>query len=200
MRLNSFVLFGLTAILVSITGLILLFSNVLLVELNYQLKKKDYIKPKNENKIVLPAIPVNKNFSIIIPKININSKVLTNVNPAVKKEYLEALSKGVAHAKGTALPNEKGNTFIFAHSTTANIIDVNRYNAIFYLLGKLEKDDLIYVVYKGKNYQYKVSEIKIVDVNRVEFLNKNNDDILTLMTCWPPGTTLKRLLLIARKT
>jgi len=39
---------------------------------------------------------------------------------------------------------------------------------------------------------------EIVDPTRVEFLTrKSNREFLTLQTCWPPGTTLKRLLVFA---
>lgn len=200
-RGKAYLIFGLTTITVSLTGLLLLFSNVIMIELTYQLKKKNISKNEEKSQVALPVVPVDSNFSVIIPKIDVNAKVISNIDPFSREEYLEALSKGVAHAKGTSFPDQKGNTFIFAHSTTDNILDVNRYNAIFYLLGKLERGSLIYLVYKGKNYQYKVSQIKIINVDRVEFIDGNSDDeTLTLMTCWPPGTTLKRLLIIAAKT
>ncbi|KKP64635.1 MAG: hypothetical protein UR61_C0042G0002, partial [candidate division WS6 bacterium GW2011_GWE1_34_7] len=49
---------------------------------------------------------VDKNFGLYIPKIKANAKVIRDVDPYDKEEYTNALIYGVAHAKGTALPNE----------------------------------------------------------------------------------------------
>ena len=55
------------------------------------------------------------------------------------------------------------------------------------------------VIYKGKRYIYRVTNKLIVDPNEVKYLTKRlNYEQLTLQTCWPPGTTLKRLLVIAK--
>jgi sortase A len=65
-------------------------------------------------------------------------------------------------------------------------------------LGKLEKGDEVNIFYKGQRFVYKVIDKKIVDPEQVEYLTrKTNKEFLTLQTCWPPGTTLKRLLVFA---
>jgi LPXTG-site transpeptidase (sortase) family protein len=102
----------------------------------------------------------------------------------------------VAHAKGTGLPGEGKNIFIFAHST-ADFFEANRYNAVFYLLSKMENGDEIYLFYKNQKYRYKVSDKKTVKADEAKYLDKDAGDQLTLMTCWPPGTTMKRLIVIA---
>lgn len=144
-------------------------------------------------------VPADVNFSIVIPKIGANARILTNVDPVDEKIYLPALQKGVAHASGTAFPGEGGHIFLFAHSTDY-FWNVGYYNAIFYLLYKLEKGDEVNIFYQGKRYVYHVIGKEIVDPSRVEFLTrKSNREFLTLQTCWPPGTTLKRLLVFATK-
>lgn len=144
-------------------------------------------------------VPVDPSFSIIIPKIGANAKILANINPADEKVYLPALQKGVAHAEGTAFPGEGGHIFLFAHSTDY-FWNVGYYNAVFYLLYKLEKGDEINLFYQGKRFTYRVLGKEIVDPSRVEFLTrKSNREFLTLQTCWPPGTTLQRLLVFAIK-
>ena len=47
-------------------------------------------------------------FSIDIPKINAKTKIIPNVDAADKFEYGQALSRGVAHAAGTFLPDMNG--------------------------------------------------------------------------------------------
>jgi len=144
-------------------------------------------------------VPEDPSFSVVIPKIGANAKVIPNVNAANKDEYLQALQKGIAHTRGTAYPGEGGHIFLFAHSTDY-FWNVGNYNAVFYLLYKLEKSDEINIVYKGKRYVYRVIGTQIVDPSQVEFIRrKSNREFLTLQTCWPPGTTLKRLLVFAAR-
>ncbi len=143
-------------------------------------------------------VPVSTEFGIVIEKINANARVIANVDPGNEKSYVEALSKGVAHAKGTAFPGQKGNIYLFSHSTDApwNIV---RYNAIFYLLGKLELGDRVVMFYQGRRFDYIVFDKTIAKSTDVEFLTKTYpDSVLTLQTCDPPGTLLNRLIVRAK--
>lgn len=142
-------------------------------------------------------VPQDPDFSIVIPKIAANANVINNVNAANETEYLDALQRGVAHAAGTAFPGEGGHIFMFAHSTDY-IWNVGTYNAVFYLLYKLEVGDEVNIFYKGTRHVYKVTGKQVVDPSEVEYLTrKTNSEFLTLQTCWPPGTTLKRMLVFA---
>ncbi len=141
--------------------------------------------------------PEDPNFSIVIPKIGANAKILPNINASDENIYLNALNKGVAHTLGTAFPGEGGHIFLFAHSTDY-FWNIGTYNAIFYLLYKLEKNDEVDIFYQGQRYVYRVIGREIVDPSQVQYLTrKTNHEFLTLQTCWPPGTTLKRLLIFA---
>lgn len=152
----------------------------------------------NRNQIET-IIPEDPNFSVVIPIIGANAKIIPNVNAADKNIYLQALQKGVAHTLGTAFPGEKGHIFLFAHSTDY-FWNIGNYNAVFYLLYKLERNDEIIIVYNGKRFTYKVIGTQVVDPSQVEFIRrKSNREFLTLQTCWPPGTTLKRLLVFAAR-
>ncbi|MCR4264140.1 MAG: sortase [Candidatus Roizmanbacteria bacterium] len=149
------------------------------------------------DKYIKKLEPVNTDYALVIPKIGVNSAVVANVDPGNKEEYVSALKQGAAHAKGTALPNEYGSKYIFAHSTDY-IWNVTNYNAIFYLLKDLELNDQIYIVYNGTIYPYKVSETRVVNADDTYYLKPNNlDNRLILQTCWPPGTTWKRMLVFA---
>jgi len=144
-------------------------------------------------------VPADTDYGIVIPKIAANARVLPNVNAADENEYLNALNSGVAHAAGTAFPGQQGHIYLFAHSTDY-FWNVGSYNAVFYLLYKLEQDDEIDLFYDGQKYVYKVESKKIVDPSEVEYLTRQtSSEVLTLQTCWPPGTTLKRLLVFARR-
>lgn len=144
--------------------------------------------------------PPNTDFSIVIPKIGAVAPIVDNVDPSDSKKYLPALKKGVAHALGTKYPGQDGNTYLFAHSTDS-FYNVSQFNAVFYLIGKLDKGDEIDLFYRGEKLTYEVYDKKVVDANASQYLGKVGDgSTLTLQTCYPPGTTLKRLVVIARKT
>lgn len=146
----------------------------------------------------LAITPLDTNFGIVIPKIAANAKVVADVDPGDQKIYAEALRKGVAHAAGTVYPGEVGNSFLFAHSV-GSFWEVSRWNAVFYLLRELSPGDEVDVFYQGKRYVYLVYDKKIVEPSEVGYLNSQaNFPMLTLQTCWPPGTTLKRLLVFGR--
>lgn len=144
-------------------------------------------------------LPKNADFSVVIPKIGANSNIIENVDPSNEDEYLRALAQGVAHAKGTSFPGLGGTTYLFAHSAD-NFWNVGQYNAIFYLLNKLEPGDEVNVYFHGVRYKYLVEKTEIVDPEQVEFITsqRGQGEELILQTCYPPGTTWKRLLVFAK--
>jgi len=189
---------------ISVLFLFFTFGPVLDKEISYQTKQvvKKVFKYSQENKIAnieKDLTPPNTDFSIVIPKIGAVAPVYANVDPFDENDFLLVLRKGVAHAKRTAFPGRVGNVYIFAHSTDA-FYNIGRYNAIFYLIGKLETGDTIYMHYKNTKHTYEVYEKKVVSAGAVEYLGKlDKEKTLTLQTCYPPGTTLKRLVILAEE-
>lgn len=143
-------------------------------------------------------IPKDPDFSIIVEKIGADAAVVANVDASNKAVYQAALKRGVAHALGTAFPGQSGVTYLFAHSTDT-IFNVPRYNAVFYLLGQLASGDRVVVFFDGRRYDYIVTETKITEPEDVGYFSLVTDEqILVLQTCYPPGTTWKRLLVVAK--
>ncbi len=143
--------------------------------------------------------PIDTEFSIVIPKIGASARVIANVDPSDENKFLPALLEGVAHAQGSVFPGLSGNVYLFAHSAD-NFWNAGRYNAVFYLLKDLDKGDEIVIFYQGKRYNYFVTEQRIVDPEDVSFITQaqRGNEQLILQTCWPPGTTFKRLMVFAR--
>lgn len=184
-------------------GAFVIFSPIMWKEIKYF-----FNKPNKDVRIVLDAedvsdkkdvlVVADSDFSIVIPKIGANSKIIPNVDSTNSKEYQVALSKGVAHAKGTLYPDEDGNSFYFAHSSD-NFYNANRYNSVFYLLNKLEEKDNFYIVYEDTIYKYEIIEKSIVSPEAMEYMkSKDGERIVTLMTCWPPGTTINRMVVVGK--
>ena len=142
-------------------------------------------------------VPSDKNFSIIVPKIGINASVIPAVDPTNPKEYDEALQKGVAHASTSFFPNENGVVYLFSHSTNYEWF-IKDLNAVFYLMKNLDEGDLVILVYKGNRYTYSITEKRIVAPTDVSYLTPmEGERKLILQTCWPPGSTAERLLVLA---
>lgn len=202
---------GTVFIVVSVLVLLFTFFPIIKEEIKYQFSpinnnalvatKEEAGKNLNDDTIKEKNVtyPVDEEFGIVIPKISANAKVIVDVDWQDSTVYQRALTKGVAHAAGTAHPGENGNIFIFSHSGV-DFYEAARYNAEFYLLNKLSAGDEIYLFYKKQKFVYKVAEQKIVAPENVEYLTGDKTKkTLTLMTCWPAGTTLSRLVVIAEQ-
>jgi sortase A len=186
----------------SLAVLLYIFGPVLKEEIKYKLDRIASVEYKiggeQLNSFEKVLTPPNQEFSIVIPKIAAVAPVFADVDPQNKRTYLVALKKGVAHAKGTPYPGEEGNTYLFAHSTDA-FYNVGQYNAIFYLIGKLEAGDEIVVFYRGRQIKYEVYDKKVVSADSSQYLGEIGEGkTLTLQTCYPPGTAIKRLVVLAK--
>lgn len=173
------------------------FSFLFLVWVYYPIVKL-YLFPQSYKQNI-----VDTSFLIEIPKMNVRAAIISEVDPFNEKEYRAALQKGIAHAKGTSLPGEKGTSFLFAHSSDAPW-RMSRYNTIFFRLGELEKKDTIIIRRDGKEYRYQVTDKKTVWPNEVSYLvnaqdkqGSSNRNQLILQTCTPIGTSFQRLLVFA---
>lgn len=138
--------------------------------------------------------PKIKEFGLKIDKLNILVPVIKDVNGSDKTAYNNALKGGVAHFKGTSLPGEKGNIFIFGHSSAEVKSD---YSKVFVSLNDLEKGDEIVIYYQSDEHKYKVTKKEIIEATDTAVLAKGKKEMITLMTCWPIGTKEKRLIIRA---
>jgi len=136
-------------------------------------------------------------FSIEIPSIKVFSPVIANVDPFNQQEYIEKLKNGVAQAKGTSLPGQKGTIYMFAHSSDVPW-RITRYNTAFFKLDFVKKGDRIVLRYEGKEYRYMIYDKKTVWPSDTKYLKENQGNILILQTCTPVGTALQRLLVFAK--
>lgn len=141
--------------------------------------------------------PVPLALRIEIPKLQVNESVSLNIDPNKASLYVPALKEGVAHALGSALPGEEKMIYIFGHSTSG-IWNVEAYNAVFYQIKDLSFGDEIILHWQDEELIYRVIGQEVVVEDDVAYVNQRQDqDILLLQTCWPPGTTWQRLFVTA---
>ena len=130
-------------------------------------------------------------YTISIPKLDITNATVST------QDY--DLAKHLVNYQGTAVPPEKGNTVIFGHSTLPWLFSQKDYKTIFADAYKLNVGDEIIVNVQGVTYKYKIENITVVDPANTSVLEQNyTDSFLTLITCTPPGTIWKRLVIRSR--
>ena len=130
-------------------------------------------------------------FNISIPKLRINYANVSTIDTD--------LSKHLILYPGTSIPPEKGNAVIFGHSSIPSWFNPNNYQTIFATLHTLKVGDEIHTTVNTKEYRYIVESIRITTPNDMTIFTQNTDNsYLTLLTCTPPGTTWKRLIIKAK--
>ncbi len=131
-------------------------------------------------------------FTISIPSLKIDK--------AIVKVDSEDPNQSLVLLPGTALPGEKGNTFIAGHSNYWQLFGTGdtRYLTIFKHLNDLKKGEKIMITAGGQTFTYKMIGMKIVDPKDVSVLNPPDPSgrFVSLMTCVPPGTFMKRLIIL----
>ncbi len=136
---------------------------------------------------------------LVIPKINVDVPVVYDENSIEEKAVQDALEDGVLHYATTPNPGEFGNSVIFGHSSN-NIFNSGAYKYVFVQLNKMNIGDTFYIHRDGVRYVYKIYEKKVVEPEEVSVLGKTEKPAtMTLITCDPPGTALRRLVVIGEQ-
>ena len=106
------------------------------------------------------------------------------------------LEKSLIQYPQTALPGQLGNTVVFGHSVLPQFFNSKNYLTIFSTLYKLEQGDEIILRYDKSTYKYVVEEMYEVQPTDLSVLEQRFDSkTLTLITCSPPGTYIRRLII-----
>lgn len=145
-----------------------------------------------DTRLIIPRIEKN------VPMVTVKTENLIKKNwEGLEKDIMNALRNGVIHYPGTAMPGQKGNIVVTGHSSYFPW-DPGRFKDVFALLHEVKLKDKIYLFHNQKKYVYEVSDIKVVTPDQVDLLKQTEEDRLTLITCTPIGTNLKRLIVTAK--
>ncbi len=129
-------------------------------------------------------------YTLSIPKLGIDN--------ALVKVGGEDLKKSLIQYQGTALPGELGNPVIYGHSVLPQYFDPHNYTRIFSTLYTLKKGDEIIIHLDDADYTYVITDMYEVQPDDLSPLAQTYDGYhLTLITCTPPGTYLRRLIVKA---
>jgi LPXTG-site transpeptidase (sortase) family protein len=154
------------------------------------------------------TIVIDKDYTapmtINIPSIGIsNINITPNVDSYNEETYNKYLKLGLAHFKGTPLPGDGGNSFIYGHSAVESFFSThqNLPETIFSRLGNIEVGEEVDITKDEKVLKYIVRSKKIVSPDDFSILeSQKGKETLTMMTCWPLGIGTKRLIVVAERT
>jgi sortase A len=119
-----------------------------------------------------------------VPRLGVNVIV-------VQGDSQRDLRRAVGHIPGTSLPGQGGNVALAGHRDT-----------FFRPLRDIREGDFITLKTPGGEYEYEVQSTSIVGPRHVDVLKPSQDNVLTLVTCFPfyyVGPAPNRFIVRARQ-
>ncbi len=149
----------------------------------------------------LPKAGITENVpaepTMTIPKINVHAP--TVYEPSIAEANVQkSLESGIVHYGNTPKPGQGGNSVFFGHSSN-DWWEPGNYKFVFILLDKLVPGDKFSIDYQGKRYVYEVTGSKVVEPTDLSVLTQTPTPTVSLITCTPPGTSWKRLVVVAKQ-
>jgi LPXTG-site transpeptidase (sortase) family protein len=109
------------------------------------------------------------------------------------------LDTGVVLYPDSVVPGDNGQTIILGHSAPVGWPKI-KYDWVFSRLNELAEGDEIIVYFNNRKYTYIVS--RKVFLERGEEISQegltNDENMLVLVSCWPPGKDLRRIAVEAK--
>lgn len=142
------------------------------------------------------------NTILRIPAIGVDAPIIWS-HAVSEEEVLEELEQGIVHTAGTPVPSMRGNSYITGHSSYYSW-SKSSFKDVLRDVHKLKVGDKIIFDTKlsnGKNMKviYVVSQAGVVVLPSDDRLFAESEGYeVTLATCWPIGTNLKRMMIKAK--
>jgi LPXTG-site transpeptidase (sortase) family protein len=172
-------------------------SPVLLLRLRYQLSQPGHSARGVSAATGFSLPPPTTESQLVIPKIKVMAPIV--YEPSLNEaDILRALQSGVIHYATTSVPGQAGNVVIFGHSSD-DWWDSGNYKFVFVLLDKLTVGDQVIIDYQARRYTYLVTGSRVVAATDFSVLKPTVTPTLTLITCSPLGTSLRRLVVTAKQ-
>lgn len=175
----------------AVFALLLLFAPIMQSQFEYLVRKNN----ENMSTETLCSSVGGPEIVLCIPKLQMHVPI---TGDADWKNMNSELRNGVTHLLGTAQPGNEGNAVFFGHSS-GYIWEKGPSKTVFVHLNKLQEGDDIYFTQGEAKWRYRVRWVRTVMPNDTSVLNQDfNEKASTFITCWPPGTTLERLVVRAQ--
>ncbi len=142
----------------------------------------------------LEKIPGEKkieSYTLSIPKLGIKDANVSAMDTKLSEHLVQYFTT-------SNNPVERGTSVIFGHSTLPQLFSESNYKTIFANLHTLKTGDEFSIIVNGKEYMYRIFSINIVSPDDPNIFSQSFDNsYITLVTCTPPGTVWKRLIVRA---
>ena len=138
------------------------------------------------------------NNSLKIPSINITTPVIIGQSTDIVRLEND-LDDGAVYYPGSVLPGQIGQIVILGHSAPLNWPPI-KHDWIFSKVESLKPGDQIILTFNDINYTYSVIDKKIIQPGQEtpSAALSATSNILTLISCWPPGKDSQRIAVTAQ--
>jgi len=153
--------------------------------------QENEIPPPQPAQIAYPY--TDKENSLEIPKIQLTTSLVVgqSTDPGIVAQELD---KGVVYYPGSVAPGQNGQMVVLGHSAPPNWPHI-KHDWVFSELNSLNVGDEIILYFNHYQYTYKIKDKNIIQKGQDisgEGVNAQNN-ILTLVSCWPPGKNYQRI-------
>lgn len=155
---------------------------------NHQQQKLEKVIRSNKPSKTKPAPAPRQGEWLVIPKIALDTQIYEGPN-------IYTANKGVWHRPQSSSPDKYSNTVLVGHRFT-----YTEPKGIFYNLDKLAVNDTLALFWNGKEYAYKVTDVKVVSPTETEVEAPSKDSRLTIYTCTPLWSAKNRLVITAERS
>jgi LPXTG-site transpeptidase (sortase) family protein len=135
----------------------------------------------------------DKQNTLEIPKLSISVPIIFSTSTDVKL-VTKDLDSGVVYYPGSVYPGQIGQIVVLGHSAPPGWPKI-KHDWVFTNIDKLVVGDSILIDVNNKQYTYIVKKTTIIkrgaDVPTEGLSDSNN--VLTLISCWPPGKDYQRI-------
>lgn len=150
----------------------------------------------NQPKIKTNYTYTDKQNILEIPKISISVPIIFSTS-ANKSSLAKDLDSGVVYYPGSVYPGQAGQIVILGHSAPPGWPKI-KHDWVFSDLDSLTPGDSILIDLNNKQYTYIVTQKTIIQRGaEVPQGNLGANNVLTLISCWPPGKDYQRIVVQA---
>lgn len=139
---------------------------------------------------VKPA-QTNQISNLEIPALNLNLPIVF-ASSTVEADLMKDLDKGVVFYPGSVYPGQVGQMIILGHSAPPGWPHI-KHDWAFSDLQKLQDGDRLMVDVNNQQYTYVVKKTSIIKRGADIPQDTLNNNVLTLVSCWPPGKDYQRI-------
>lgn len=145
---------------------------------------------------VLKEVKTNytdKQNTLEIPKLSLSVPIIFPADNSINT-ITKDLDNGVVYYPGSVYPGQAGQIVVLGHSAPVGWPNI-KHDWVFSNIDKLNEGDIIYIDINNKQYAYAVKKTIIIKKGAevpTEGLTSDNN-LLTLISCWPPGKDYQRI-------